>query len=945
LSRARGLGSGAPRRPGFPATLLLTGCVILAIVGREARSDERSANDSLFAPIAAQLEDRLARLSRTASEGATPERLDLMMDAGRLDEAAAAIRSARGDPRDVARVHLRLALLRQDFATAKPLAEAILARRDAGDPERSLGYAWLFVIDDAARVDGRARGGRTPAPASDVPELLAEGRLEFSLLHYPAAESSFTRALEQAPSLRDSAFSRAARAAALHGLAGVLNQRRDYDRALAAEREALGLEAAPEALHDLSETLIRMGRTDEAIAAAKWALRLDPYDDTAHYLLGNGYARKTYTELFRVDASAFADSAGRARLAAADSSLTRGDRRAARAGYAALAAAHRGWADALVRLASLDFEEGRFASARDRCFAALRLCPDYGRAHATLAKALEFQRFEVDVHRADYERRFAAAPSPRIAGIDSFVVNWRALSDRDRKRVALSVEPWKAFLPVLLEGGSRFYIKPLYMRLSEVPGLETVRDTRISYDSRLWDDVRGAGGFTTVTGVEDVERTVFDRYNTVLHELTHQVHAVLTADQSRDIQELYRRAKERDDRTHEAYLSRYAGGSVYEYFAEGANALESPRRDRWDPREIVRERLDERDPDLRELVRRTLATTDLAPYYPIAYTNAGFDRIEKGDLEGALRFIDRALARSPREEKALEARTQALTLRGERDAMVVAARRALEAHPQSGSVAATAADAWWYGGRSLDSAIAVLRRARSRVRAKDRYRVDVRLGDLYWTSGDAARAIAAYDSALAYQSDLPEALWGKAAALALERRWPSAFEMYGRAVRGRTGIARLRCDYARDLIRAGRRREARTQLDEAGLLDPQNPTAEALRAWLALDEGQADSARARALRALAWGSWCDLARLVEGRAAARLGRAEEAREAGRTGRERIARHAPPEFFYRASLASWESVHELPAVERELLGPADPARVGPTRSPSRRALRRDAGTDR
>jgi hypothetical protein len=36
------------------------------------------------------------------------------------------------------------------------------------------------------------------------------------------------------------------------------------------------------------------------------------------------------------------------------------------------------------------------------------------------------------------------------------------------------------------------------MLLSETPGLATLRDTRINYDSRLWDDVRGAGGYNTV---------------------------------------------------------------------------------------------------------------------------------------------------------------------------------------------------------------------------------------------------------------------------------------------------------------------------------------------------------------------------------------------------------------------------------------------------------------
>ena len=94
-------------------------------------------------------------------------------------------------------------------------------------------------------------------------------------------------------------------------------------------------------------------------------------------------------------------------------------------------------------------------------------------------------------------------------------VNWKSLSPRHQKRVALSVAPWQAFVPVLVEGGATYYIKPLYMLLGECPDLETLRDQRINYDSRLWDDVRGCGGYHTVTGIEDVERTIFDRYDTV----------------------------------------------------------------------------------------------------------------------------------------------------------------------------------------------------------------------------------------------------------------------------------------------------------------------------------------------------------------------------------------------------------------------------------------------
>jgi len=498
------------------------------------------------------------------------------------------------------------------------------------------------------------------------------------------------------------------------------------------------------------------------------------------------------------------------------------------------------------------------------------------------------------------------------------------------------VAPWKQFVPVLIEGGSSYYIKPLYMLLSETPGLETLRDTRIEYDSRLWDDVRGAGGFNTVTGIEDVERTIFDRYNTVLHELTHQVHGVLTADQSREIQEHYRRAKQRDDSTKNGYLSRYAGGSVYEYFAEGANALESPKRDAYDPREIVRERLDTIDPDLRTLVERTLGITDVSPSYPVAYTNAGDDRVDRGQVDLALAFFDKALARNPQEETALGSLVRARTFKGDRPGALEAASRALGAHPTSGAIVSTAASARWYGGMGMDSAIVLLERARSSVRREDTYRVDLALGGYYWTKGDARHATQALDSVLAYQSDNPDALWGKASALALSREWTPAFQFYDRAVRMRTGIAALRCDYARDLLRAGRLQEARTQLDEAGLLDPELPTAEALRGWWWLDSGRADSAKVHAQRALDWGAWCDLARIVLGRAESRLGNAAAAKTAWAPVRERIAQQAPPEYVYRKALSEWVSVHELPAVERELLASASPARSGATRSPSRPA---------
>jgi tetratricopeptide (TPR) repeat protein len=185
-------------------------------------------------------------------------------------------------------------------------------------------------------------------------------------------------------------------------------------------------------------------------------------------------------------------------------------------------------------------------------------------------------------------------------------------------------------------------------------------------------------------------------------------------------------------------------------------------------------------------------------------------------------------------------------------------------------------------------------------------------------AGDAAGALAAYDSVLAYQSDNPEGMRGRAAALAMAGRNDEAFKLYVEAVRVRTGVVELRCDDARDLLWAGRVPEAMAQLDEAQLLDAENPTAEALRGWAALAGGDLAGARAHVKQALAWGPWCDLARIVEGGIAVRAKDRAAAERAWVPVRERLAKKLPPEYVYRPKLAVWEHVHTLPAAEQRLL---------------------------
>jgi tetratricopeptide (TPR) repeat protein len=898
--------------------------LVLFAPSARAAATAALADTGLFAPVAAQYRARLARLETLAKGRVTPERIRLLIATGGIDEAYRALPRLTGEAREVALVKARALLARQDFAAAAPLFARLAALEAPTDEEREAVLAWLFAHDDAARVDALTRGAlAVPTADARVPDLLAAGRLACSLMQYARAESCYW-ALErsgqpQSAQASERRYLKATCDTAFIGLAQVKIGYRDWNGALAAALEAVEANACADAMIVLAQALLRVGRTDEAISAAEWASRLNPYSEMAHYLLGNGYTvRRNYTQLVAAWPDAFADAAGRRALAHADSLFGSGVRRGARAAYEAVHRAHPGRVDVLARLASLDFEDGRFDAARDLCFAALRICPEYGRAHAILAKALQFQRFDVDVHRPAYEAAFAREPMPDVPDIERFVVNWRALSPRIQKRVALSIAPWRAYVPVLLAGGADFYVKPMYMLLSEVPGQQTLKDQRISYDSRLWDDVRGSGGYHTVTGIEDVEATIFARYNTVLHELTHQVHAVLTADQSREIQDLYRRTKALDEQTHDAFLSRYAAVAVEEYLAEGANALFARDRDAYDPRPEVRSRLERKDPALKALVERLMATTDVSASYPVAYVNAGDDRVGSGRVDEALGFYQKALELKPDEEYALLSFARALDLGNRDPGMLEAADRALAARPASGAIVAEAAEATWHGGRGLDSALALARAARPGVRTEDRLLVDLEIARLAWARGDAAAALTAADSALARQSDSPEGLRARASSLALASRWDEAFAEYDKAVRLRTGVVDLRCDYAFDLLRAGRLDPARHQLDEAKLLDEGDPNAEALRGLLELKAGDVAAARTHAQRALRWASWSDLARIVLGAAERKAGAAAAAEAAWAPVRERIATQAPPRWVYRKDLATWQPVHQLPAIERELL---------------------------
>lgn len=872
-----------------------------------ARPTDTPPEPLLLAPVRTALSIAKARLDAAQH---LHDRAELLLAIGHHTKARDLTGELLFGSLDERLLAAKIFLATHEWTPLLEVARELRQKAWGDDRVRRLGYRLLILQDDLQGLERLLHG--QPQSQHTAVDHLATVQFQRTLMKYQEARRTCEMLLAQELSAED-------RSRGLHALGMTLYHLRSYDAAQEHLLQALDL-APLEAglLVDLALTLIRLGRTDEAIHAANMALRLAPWNEGAHYLLGNGYTRRDYRQLEQEHPEAFARGADYRTLEEAEDHRTAGRPDEARRLLLRLARQQDALADVRVHLGALSFAAGSHRAARHFFRAALVRCPGYGRAHNGLAKALEAERLALEIHRGADEARFAQTSAPTLPHLDHFLLNGDALSPRHAKRVALSIVPWRRFLPVLISSGATYYIKPLHEKLSDTPEQELLRHRRISYDSRLWDDVRGCGGYRTVTGIEDVERTIRGGYDTVLHELTHQVHALLPAARCRQLEELYRRTLARQAAGEDAFISRYAATNAHEYFAEAAHALARPRRDRYDRREIVAERLRERDPEMVALVQELQTGVDVEDAWAVGQVNRGHHQLRHGCLEEALEAYRQAVERSPEEESTRGALLAALLLSGNHGEARTEAQRAARENPESATYALRLAEAQWLAGDGLPQAIAHLETSRAHVRRDEHHLLDQQLSAWYWIAGNAAAARSAAERVLAEHVDAPHGLWARAQADALGGAWTAAWASYKAAVRQRTGVTALRLDFACDLLRAGDIVNAAEQVNAARLLEPEEPRLLAVLAWLRQAEGHLDRARSNARQALELGPWCDLARLRLALVEQALGRSEAAAEILAPWRRRVEEERPPEYVFRRALGRHDLVHTSPAVERSLV---------------------------
>ncbi|MEQ1875784.1 MAG: hypothetical protein ABL958_04000 [Bdellovibrionia bacterium] len=196
------------------------------------------------------------------------------------------------------------------------------------------------------------------------------------------------------------------------------------------------------------------------------------------------------------------------------------------------------------------------------------MCSSYNRSHWGLVNVLRRKRHHA---YSDYEKRLEIMKAeleqlPAMSELSTYIVNWNGLDNEARLRLKYSLRFWKNHLGHLQSSGARVYIKRGFELMSQIPGMEKMRDLRVSYpgDNRLWDDIRGLGGEMVLVDLEEMMDGPFGVYNLAGHEVAHQFHFSLPATLQGCIDKLYAQAK-----TKKVFADPYSSTNPAEYFAQG----------------------------------------------------------------------------------------------------------------------------------------------------------------------------------------------------------------------------------------------------------------------------------------------------------------------------------------------------------------------------------------
>jgi tetratricopeptide (TPR) repeat protein len=374
-------------------------------------------------------------------------------------------------------------------------------------------------------------------------------------------------------------------------------------------------EPEAELLASRASALFRVQRTDEAAAAYRLVVGLDRGNAEAHLRLGSGLLPPATVEI-----------------------------------------------DTRLREAVAAAQRGEHERAIDLLQAVLATNPVHPVAHRLLGEVLYAQRMTTSMASQDAAfvslAQILPRPDVRALPIAEFICGYQKLSLERRVVINRAVALFGKRLEKLVAvGGSHDLLQELD-RTTDAEPRSGLRGKR-TFDGRVWDDVRGIGGLRAATGIEALDEAAQFGFDTLAHEIAHQVHQYTFSPLQRArITQLYKRAV-RDGHC----IDYYAASNEMEYFGQGVEAFSSlaKRPGGETTHGHTRFELFRVDPDLHEFV------ASVVDYDPLH------------DLTVREQLLVRCVAVALRCGRAADAVVAAEWLRpsAEREALLAAARQAL----------------------------------------------------------------------------------------------------------------------------------------------------------------------------------------------------------------------------------------------------------------------------
>ncbi|MDQ1349967.1 MAG: hypothetical protein QG657_268, partial [Acidobacteriota bacterium] len=347
------------------------------------------------------------------------------------------------------------------------------------------------------------------------------------------------------------------------------------------------------------------GKLNEGVQQAKIAVKIDPFCLPAHSFLGNGSTAVLYEDYQpKGDEATVRNITGLYQNG--DRCLVEGDYAKADEAFTALLKLDPQHTRAIIGKGAVYFHRKEYDAALDCYFQALKLNPDYGLAHYGVALALQQLLDRVNILFPGLEKRFAETVVPEPPYLRDIFINYSQCSPDLQKIIRSMVTPLGNYMKALKLAGATVYFMDIHQFLWECPNMKEIKGQR-TFDLRLWDDVKGAGGYHCIGNKAQQTDVKYLRFNVAGHEFAHLVQQLLPPGQEKELRRLYLKAKaERNT------LDWYADMNAEEYFAVGYEAFISQEKlpAQVDVYAHTRDQLMKKDPDLYHFIEQLNTAAD-----------------------------------------------------------------------------------------------------------------------------------------------------------------------------------------------------------------------------------------------------------------------------------------------------------------------------------------------